>query len=132
MDNVIKFTIEGIAVPKGRPRVSMKRGYPVTYTPEKTKVWEDYVRILSAKYRPANLLEGALAIGLTFYVPRPRLAPKDRKYPEVIPDLDNYAKAFLDSMEGLFYRNDSQIVDMKLKKRYGNPARVEVRIWNKE
>ena len=48
--------------------------------------------------------------------------------PTVKPDLDNIAKIVADALNGLAYRDDSCIVDLVVRKRYGVEARVEVKI----
>lgn len=46
--------------------------------------------------------------------------------PTVKPDLDNIAKIVADALNGLAYHDDSCIVDLMVRKRYGAEARVEV------
>ena len=47
-------------------------------------------------------------------------------FPTARPDLLKLARAVEDAIQSVVYRNDSQIVDEVLHKRYGEPARVEV------
>ena len=44
------------------------------------------------------------------------------------PDSDNIAKAILDALNGVAYYDDSQIVELTIKKEYGEAARVEVEL----
>ena len=133
----IKFTIPRNPVPKGRAR-STKRG--ITYTPEKTRKYEDYVRSVASQYTPKQLLTGALEMELHFYLKKPKSMPKRVFHHIKKPDVDNYAKALLDSLEprkrstkkqnpleGAIYENDAQIVRLLVTKQYGEP-RVEVKI----
>lgn len=122
----VKFTIKGNPVPKGRPRVVMKGRYPVTYTPEKTRIWEEYVQVSSLPYKPIEFMEGPLRMKLRFIFVKPKSAK--REYPNIKPDIDNLAKSIMDALEGVFYKNDSQVVDEVLSKRYGNVAMVKVEI----
>lgn len=39
--------------------------------------------------------------------------------PTTRPDVDNYAKSILDSLNGITWRDDSQIVSLTINKRYG-------------
>ena len=133
----IEFEIKGNAVAKGRPR-STKRG--ITYTPEKTRAYEDYVRSIASQYAPKELLKGALEMELRFYFQRPKSLPKKVVHHIKKPDGDNLAKLIMDSLEprkrpkksqnpleGAMYENDAQIVRLWVTKEYGEP-RVEVRI----
>ena len=47
------------------------------------------------------------------------------------PDLDNIAKAVLDSLNGIAYKDDSQIVSMVVSKKYSNRPRVEITLKEK-
>ena len=141
----IAFTIPGEAVAKGRPR-STKKG--ITYTPTKTRDFEDYVRSVSSQYAPKELLTGALVMELHFFFQRPKSLPKRVVHHIKRIDVDNLAKAIMDSLEprkrpkksqnpleGAMYENDAQIMDLWVTKEYGEP-RVEVKItddvwlWN--
>ena len=61
-------------------------------------------------------------------LPGPKSKKKSDLFPCWAPDLDNYCKAFLDALEGLIFINDSRIVDIHLKKLWGDPPRVEIAI----
>ncbi len=44
-------------------------------------------------------------------------------------DIDNYGKILLDSLSGIVYKDDSQIVDMRVIKKYDkNKGRIEIDI----
>lgn len=125
----IVFTVYGVPVGKARPRVvRLKTGESVTFTPKNTKNWEELIRYQALDYRPEKLLDGPLFARIAFYLPRPRSAPKKRKYPDVKPDHDNLEKAVFDALEGIIYTNDSRIVEKHFKKLYGDPPRVEIEI----
>lgn len=66
-------------------------------------------------------------IGLTvdFYFLRPASAKK-RKYPSVKPDLDKLVRATLDSLTGILYDDDSQVIEINARKHYCTVERVEI------
>ena len=132
----ISFTVAGSPVPKGRPIVT-KRG--ITFTPEKTRIYEDYVRSVASKYAPNDLLKGALEMDLHFFFQRPKSLPKRVMHNVKKIDVDNLAKAIMDSLEprkrakksqnpleGAIYENDAQIVSLWVTKGYSLSPRVEV------
>ncbi len=44
------------------------------------------------------------------------------------PDIDNLAYMITNAMKGLFYEDDSQIVDLLLHKRYAEETRTVVKV----
>ena len=74
----------------------------------------------------APLLAGPVALVAVFFSPKPKSWPKRRTQPDTKPDWDKLARAVGDALEGVAYRNDSQIVAAVVCKRLGEPARVEI------
>lgn len=124
--SVIRFVVYGRPVPKARPRVVRRGDRVTTYTPKSTAAWEDMIRYQALEHRPPRLLDGPIAVRATFYLARPKSRRgmwADRK-----PDWDNLAKAVTDALEGLFWANDSRLVDVQVRKMYGDPPRVEIEV----
>ena len=120
----IRFTVPGRPVAKQRARnVRTKSGLSLTYTPEATASYENYIRMVALEHKPETLLDGALALALTVYVAKPKTGR--RQYTTTRPDLDNYIKTVEDALNGIIWTDDARIVDIVANKRYGEP-RVEV------
>lgn len=132
--NVVRLVIPGASAGKERPRVT-RNG---TYTPKKTKRAERDVRTI---WREAGSprLEGPLAAYVRIFVERPRvhftskgaLSAEGRRtpFPMRTPDCDNAAKLLLDSLNNLAYRDDAQVVDLDVKRRWCddiNPTPVTI------
>ena len=49
-------------------------------------------------------------------------------YPTKKPDADNIAKVVCDALNGLAYKDDAQVIDLTVHKRFGDP-KVIVKIW---
>jgi Holliday junction resolvase RusA-like endonuclease len=86
-----------------------------------------------------GLLEGALLLEATFYRPRPAshfgsgrnagvLKASAPPFPTVRPDTTKLLRAIEDALKGIWYRDDAQIVDQAVRKRWGTTARVEMRV----
>jgi crossover junction endodeoxyribonuclease RusA len=90
------FTVPGKPVPKGRPRVFRNGGVA---TPKATVAFEHLVR-LTAKVARIPKLTGRVALECRFFMPDAR-----RK------DGDNLLKAVADSLNGVAYDDDSQVVE---------------------
>jgi Holliday junction resolvase RusA-like endonuclease len=65
-----------------------------------------------------DLFKGATELTVAFYVPVPKYAWKKALYPITRPDGLKYARAVEDSLTGIIYLDDSQNVDLHIKKRY--------------
>ena len=133
----IMFTVYGHPVAKGRPRFSTRGKFPVAYTPEKTKTYEAEVGMMAkAAMGVSEPLEGALEafIYVTFPVPasyskkRTEACLSDTEKHTKKPDLDNVVKICLDGMNGIVFKDDSQITSIHSTKVYGEVAKVEVMV----
>ncbi len=114
----IQFRIDGVPIPKGRPKFSRRGPYVKTYTPKKTQTWEDFIRWQSLPYKPPNPHDGPVEMSLTFYLPRPKSLPKKVVIHQKKPDIDNLTKCVSDATEGIFFKNDSQIFRLSIEKVY--------------
>lgn len=99
---VYRIEIDGIARVKGRPRLG--RGGN-TYTPTNTKTWEELVAWTFAKAHGTPKLEGPVRVTMWFH--------------QRLGDIDNLAKAILDGLNGVAYKDDSQVVDIRARKEWG-------------
>lgn len=48
--------------------------------------------------------------------------------PVTKPDADNYLKGVKDALKGVIWKDDSQVVDAFVRKRYSSRPRIEVKI----
>lgn len=131
---MIKFTVLGNPVAKARTKAYYNKytGRAGVYTPSNTRNFEAYVRQIAAEHAPETLLDCPLGIEMVFYLQKPKSASKKVIFPATKPDLDNLCKSICDAMEGIIYTNDSRAVNKTLAKRYGDPPRVEVMIYEIE
>ena len=93
--------------------------------------WATLVGQIGREHAPPVPWEGPLSVTATFYLPKPATLPKrdrDTALPIKRPDLDNLIHKLTDSFNGVFWRDDSQIVDLILSKRYAVDGRTGVEI----
>lgn len=117
--------------PKGKARartVSKEGGKTWVYTPTATAHAENIIRDRVMQCKEFYGTEVPIRLKAIFYLERPKTTPKKRVYPVVRPDWDNLAKLLTDSLEKFIYKNDAQIVDCYIQKRYGFPPRIELNI----
>lgn len=70
--------------------------------------------------------EGPVAMDLFFYLPRPKSLPKRVVHHLKKPDKGNLEKGVEDTLKGLIWRDDSQVIDGRVRKQYGDPPRVVI------
>jgi len=128
----IQFTVYGTPVGKGAGRAIINRYSHkcAIMTPDKTRQFMTYVKLIASQNRPKQILDCPLQIDATFYFTRPKSKKNEIKfpYPTVKYDIDNLCKLLLDCMTGIIYHDDKLVVNANLKKRYGDPPRIEVTI----
>mgnify|MGYP000105994846 CR=1 FL=1 len=131
---MIAIMIPGAPVAKGRPRISTRGGFARAYTPGKTQRYEDLIRLEAGRVMSdRSLMEGSLVATIAAYVPIPTSMSKKRHAMATAgeirattrPDLDNYIKC-IDALNGIVFRDDSQIVELRATKHYSDQPRLEV------
>jgi Holliday junction resolvase RusA-like endonuclease len=113
----LKFLID--PVPKGRPRFSKFGG---TYTPPRTKAFEKAVQMMAKNQYRQKPLDGPIEVGIEFVFKKPQ--KPSNSYPK--GDIDNYVKSVLDSLNGVVWNDDRQVVSLRTIKRYGFDSSVTV------
>lgn len=117
---------------KARPRVC--RGH--AFTPKDTVQYEKLVRDCY-KQQDGRYLEGPIKALIIAYYKIPKSYSKKRvqairdglEKPTKKPDADNIGKIILDSLNGVAYKDDSQIIELMIIKRYTEDnERVEFKL----
>lgn len=119
--NYLSFFVTGIPLAQGRPRFRRAGKVVQTYEPATSKSWKESVRWQAIEYmrkEKKGMIEGAMEASLVFLLPRPKSLPKKVKHHTKKPDLDNLEKSIFDALEGIAYKNDSQICKMTGQKLY--------------
>jgi Holliday junction resolvase RusA-like endonuclease len=136
---MIRFTVYGTAQPAGSKRAFHRPGmrFPVVVDANpKAKGWKGSVSWEAARAMDGMpVLAGPLILEAVFYRVRPKghftpkgaLRPSAPVCPTGKPDVLKLTRGLEDAMTGIVYRDDSQIVEhRRVRKEYGEPARVEV------
>lgn len=126
---MVRLTIPGEPQGKGRHRAVRRGDHIATYTPRKTKDYEDEVRFC---YRQeygdlmAFAVDEPVSATIIAAFGIPKSASKKckvemmagRVLPTKKPDTDNIAKIVLDALNGLAYPDDKQVVELHVIKVY--------------
>lgn len=133
----VQFLVPGEPVGKGRPRVSTIGGHARMFTPAKTASYEGLIAMTGTEAMAGRtLLEGPVMVEMRIVLPVPASKSKKFKaqalageiFPTKKPDMDNVIKAIYDGLNGVVWKDDVQVVDAFVRKRYGEVPGVHVRI----
>lgn len=127
----VSFVVKGKPVGKQRPRTVRNKytGKTLTYTPNKTKAYENEV---ARGYRRISnhMFEDAVAVNIIVFVKHPKRRTYQR--PTVKPDIDNIAKTILDGLNGVAYADDKQVIKLSIEKFYDDDDYMAVNISDYE
>ena len=119
MTAAFSFRVRGEPKAKGSLRpVPLSDGRTVLLSAKNTQDWERLVRFQAQQWEGPPLAECALEMTMTFYLPRPASAPKRYILPWKKPDGDKLLRAVLDALTGIVYRDDAQVTDIHVRKRF--------------
>jgi len=139
---IYKFEIQERAIGKERPRVNRNTG--AVYTPTKTASFEEKVKwAFKGKYNIAEKPSEKPFKAKIVAVFKPAESLSKKKKEELLykvsytnrPDVDNIAKIILDSLNGLAYKDDSQVTALLVLKDYGTENKIIVELeelWKKK
>lgn len=134
----LEFSVPGEPQGKGRARVGRVGKHVRMFTPPKTMAYEGLIaHAAAAAYPIGALIEHpcVLFVTATFSVPaswskrKQEDALRGRVHPTKKPDVDNIAKAVADSLNGVIWRDDAQVVCAMVLKEYGKVPGLRVRIY---
>lgn len=136
----VQFHVIGKPAPAGSKRGFVVGGRVVlTDASKQTKPWQALVQSVALDAMAGTPpLEGPISVHFSFSERRPKshfnskgelnAAGQRKPYPTKAPDLLKLARAVEDALSGVCYRDDSQIVNETLDKRYGSDDGVHVYI----
>ena len=137
----IHFQVEGNPKGKGRPRFSRVGSFTKVYTDKQTLTYEATIATF-AKQAMGGMepLKTPVSVFLYVRLPVPQSYPKKRREgclggfekPCKKPDIDNIAKTYLDAMNGVIFVDDTQVIDLHVKKLYSVVAGVDVMVMEAE
>ena len=137
MTFMLTYLVEGNPIGKGRPKFARRGNFVSAYTPTKTRDYESVIKEAAQKAMGSNaVLETPVTVAIYITVPIPasyskkrtEACLKDIERPIKKPDIDNIAKCFLDAMNDIVYKDDTQVLTLHVTKVYGTVGMVEVMV----
>ncbi len=109
--------------PKGKQRPRVCKGH--AFTPQETK---DYELMIANLYKALHgqMLEGYVKVEIIAKYAIPKKYTKKQREavrrgeirPAVKPDIDNIIKIILDGLNGIAYKDDAQVIEVRARKTY--------------
>ena len=137
----IVFEVPGDPKGKGRPRFSRHGNFTKVYTDKQTLDYESTIQTFASKAMGSqDPLATPVSVFLYVRYPIPKSYTKKRseaclagaERPNKKPDIDNVAKCFLDAMNEIIYLDDTQVVELHIKKLYSSLSGVDVLVMEVE
>lgn len=133
----IEFDVPGKPQALKRHRTFQKGKFKGTYDPSEGDKSDFLVKAMENK--PLVPFDEPLFVNLTFHFPRPKSHYRTGKNSHImkdsapinhtgIPDADNLAKFVCDSLNGVFWRDDSIISELSVSKVYDKVPRIKIQV----
>jgi Holliday junction resolvase RusA-like endonuclease len=123
---VVTFEVFGVPQTKGSTRAFIPKGWTrpvITNTNPKARGWEQLVAAQAQTVVGDGLFLGPVVLGIRFYFPRPQAIGTKLAHHIKRPDIDKAIRVIADSLTGVLYRDDSQVVRLIAEKHYAEPAK---------
>ena len=123
----VRFTVLGRPQPQGSAKAFMPKGarFPVVTSDNKTlKPWRHDVALqaqVAMQDSSQVLCEGPIWITCRFFFLKPKSTSKAVQHKLTKPDLDKCVRSILDSLTGVCFRDDSQVVRIDAWKFFCTP-----------
>ena len=133
----VSFVVPGEAVGKGRPRVSTIGGHARMFTPQKTANYETLIAMAAQQAMAGRELIGGpvlvemkilVSVAASWSKKKTAEALAGDVMPTKKPDADNVLKAICDGINGIVFKDDVQVVNVSLSKRFSATPGVTVRV----
>jgi crossover junction endodeoxyribonuclease RusA len=131
----IKMLIYGVPIAQGSMKGFLPKGWTrpiITSDSKKTKPWKQEIAGAAAsamtKRKLDQVSDGPVLVELAFYFDRPKSLKKTILHKVTKPDVDKLARAVLDALTGPVFKDDSQVVSLRITKGFDATPRAEITI----
>jgi Holliday junction resolvase RusA-like endonuclease len=136
----MQLIVVGVPITQGSKYARVVRGRAIMTEgfgdkPRALKEWRSSIAAAARVWMESNgmpaPIEGPVILSATFYLPRPKSAPKRVIFPATKPDLSKCLRAIEDALSKIAYTDDARIVDFSpVRKRFAiaSPPRVEIEL----
>lgn len=142
---MIEFIVPGEVRGQARPRATMRAGHATVYERAEDKSYKGLIQFYALKAADEAGITDELPfspedMGFTVEIWIDKGVPKSYSkkkteralsysiLPQSKPDLDNVAKIVLDALNGVLWKDDSAVTDLRLHKRFAEVDSLFVRV----
>lgn len=132
----MRFEVVGSPVGKKRPKFSTIHGYAQAVKAKEDVIYENLVKVSfqQAKTVDYDLFNKPIKMKITaFFAVLKSFSKKKieqvlqgKIFPVTKPDVDNIAKIICDALNDVAYKDDTQIVELTIVKKYAMEPKVEI------
>jgi Holliday junction resolvase RusA-like endonuclease len=135
MREPVQFTIPGRPVAWARARINRAGKH---YTDDRTRAYKTMVGTLAKiAMRGGDPFAGGVLLNISVVMTPPSILNKKQTEAAISggvaaitgQDVDNFAKAVMDAMNEIVYRDDRQITSLTVTKSYGREPHVRVAVY---
>lgn len=137
----VVFTVYGLPVPQGSKSAINVRGRPVVVENSRATLrpWRAAIAAEAAAHLDGPL-EGPIGLRVVFTMQRPKahyrtgvhageLRDTAPTFHSTRPDADKLARAVLDALTGVAFRDDGQVAELAIVKRFGSKPGATFELW---
>ena len=134
---ILRLFVPGQPVAKGRPRLTIRAGHARAFTPAKTVAYEGLIALAGQQAMNGHdPYECALSMSVRAIFQIPMSWSKRKRLDAIAglvwhtskPDGDNVLKAVGDGLNGIVWRDDSQLSSCYISKAYGATPGLDIRV----
>ena len=132
---MIDFIVYGEPKGKGRPRATYNGRFTRIYTPQDTTNYENLIKLSYLDAKQINYMQGEqIKAKIDIFQSIPKATSKKKTQlmlngkirPTKKPDIDNIIKCVFDALNGIAFKDDTQIICVESQKYYDNEPRIEI------
>jgi len=129
---LIEFEVHGKPQPQGSAKAFIPKGWNravITSDNKTLKPWrQDVSQVAQQAMRGASATESPVSVSVTFRFARPRSVKASVAHKTTKPDVDKLLRSILDSMTGIVFRDDAQVVCLVGQKEFSAVEGATVRV----
>ena len=126
----VQFTVFGKPQPQGSAKAFIPKGWNravITSDNKTLKPWRQDVSMMAQHAMGGqDIATGPVSVEISFSFARPKSVKAPHKTTK--PDLDKLLRGILDSLSGIVFRDDAQVVHCSVSKQYGLPEGAQITV----